>query len=266
MPRPLHADGRRRMSGPRPAPGWWSWVRGSRGPGRRASSPTGVPRSSRSSRRTATRPASSGGCWAATCRSTRCSSWTTGASGPSPWTCPPSGAPMSPTGWWRAPTSSSRTSGRPPSLGRTRPRSGAGAASEPGLRHHHRLRARGTRCRQGGLRRRGLLGSCRHRRGPPGARRAAPVPARRHGGPHGRHDRRCHGERGARRAGPDGQRPGGFHLTPAPGRVHDRLRRQHRHHVGPHVGRGDTGGDVQPDGEQLHGGRWAHLLDRRSRR
>ena len=56
--------------------------------------------------------ATSATCSAATCRSTRSSSWTTGASGPSPSTSRPSAASTSRTTWWPGPTSSSPTCGR----------------------------------------------------------------------------------------------------------------------------------------------------------
>ena len=77
-----------------------------------------------------------------------------------------------------------------------------GAPPPPRLRPHHRLRARRTRRRPGRLRHRRLLGPGRHRRVAAGAGRPAAVPARRHGRPLGRHDRRRHGQRRPASAGP----------------------------------------------------------------
>ena len=139
------------------------------------------------------------------------------------------------------------------------------APPAPRLRPHHGLRARRTRRRQGRLRHRRLLGPGRHRRVAACARRPAAVPARRHGRPLGRHDRRRHGQRRPGGPGPHRPRPSGVDLAAPPGRLHHRLRRERGADVGPQPGHRHARDHVQPDGQQLHRRRRPPVLDRRAR-
>ena len=152
-----------------------------------------------------------------------------------------------------------------PGAHRARARPGARAPPRPRLRHHHRLRLGRPRGGPGRLRRRRLLGQGRHRRVAACARRSAALPARRHGRPFRRHDRRRHDQR--RPGGADAHRPGPgrFDLAAPPGLLHHRLRPQHHAHVGPVAGHRRARDDVQPRRQQLHGGGRARLLDRRPR-
>ncbi len=148
---------------------------------------------------------------------------------------------------------------------RPRRRDVAGAQPAPGLRAHHRLRPGGSRCGQGGLRHRRVLVARRHRPPADGTRREAAVPARRDGRPQHRIDVR---RRHLRRAVPpreDRRGPARLVVAVPPGRVHGQLRPQHGPRVGPLPGDRDARDDAQPVRQQLPGGLWPALLDRRPR-
>ena len=116
----------------------------------------------------------------------------------------------------------------------TRPgsRRAPGRQRSVGLRARYRLRAGGPRRGSAGLRHRRVLGPFRPRGRAHAPGRRAAVSTRRHGRPQRGDDRGRDDQRGARRARTDGQGPARLDVVAPPGRVHDRLRRQHRARCG----------------------------------
>ena len=153
-----------------------------------------------------------------------------------------------------------------PAPPRPRRRDAAGPQPPADLRPHQRLRPRGPRRRQGGVRHRRVLGARRHRPPAHAARRHAAVPARRHGRPQHRLDvRRRH-----RAALFNRERTGKGQLVTSSlyrqGVYTVGLRPQHHARLGPPPGDRAPRDDGQPVGQQLLGRRRSPLLDRRARR
>ncbi len=162
----------------------------------------------------------------------------------------------------RVPHEHPRVGARPP---RPRRRCAAGAQRAARVRDHHRLRARRPRRRPPRLRHRRVLGPLGPRGGAHAARRAAAVPAGRHGRSQRGDDGGGDDQRGTVRPRAHRAGPARVHLAAPPGRLHDRLRRQHRPDVGAIGARGRARIDGQPGDQQLHRGRRPALLDRGAR-
>ena len=127
------------------------------------------------------------------------------------------------------------------------------------------LRARGRRCRQGGLRHRRVLVARRDRPPADRAGRRPAVPARRDGRSQHRLDvRRRHLRRAVR---PRAHRRGsaGLDVAAPPGRLHRQLRPEHRARLGPAPGDRHARDDGEPVDQQLPAGMRPALLDRRPR-
>ena len=114
------------------------------------------------------------------------------------------------------------------------------------------------------LRHRGLLGPVGHGRGAAHPGRPTPVPAGRHGRPLGRHDGGGDDQRRPPPTCDHGSGPARVDVTPAPGRLHPRVRRQRRPDVGPHDRHRPARDDGQPLREQLRHPRRHRAVDRRA--
>ena len=131
--------------------------------------------------------------------------------------------------------------------------------------HISGLRLGGRGRQSAGVRHLRVLGASRHRRAAARSRRRPAVPARRHGRPLRRRADRRRDLGGAVLPGAHREGPAGLLVTPAPGRVHDRVRPQPRARVGPDTEDRRAPSDAQPVHQQLRGRRRPLVLDRRPR-